>query len=260
MGEEWELLPAGGATGEAYIAQQGDQKIFIKRNSSPFLAVLSAEGIVPKLLWTKRLENGDVITAQRWVNSRELKSPEMKEDRVARLLSKIHRSKELLYMFKRMGNHSLLPTEFFKTLKDKALKCNLNNDLVHSSLNWLEKNVIEIDQMDHVVCHSDVNHNNWILSGDDSLYLIDWDGAIVADPALDLAPLLYLYVPRNEWDRWLSEYGLTLTQGLKNRMRWYMIAQCIDTLLWSKQKSESIDSEKWEVLLCNVLRDTELHS
>jgi len=56
LGEGWEVHPAGGATGEAYIAQyEGQNKLFLKRNSSPFLAVLSAEGIVPKLMWTKRM-------------------------------------------------------------------------------------------------------------------------------------------------------------------------------------------------------------
>ena len=73
FGQDWEIVPAGGATGAAYFAQHEEQRLFLKRNSSPFLAVLSAEGIVPKLVWTKRLENGDVITAQQWMSGRELK-------------------------------------------------------------------------------------------------------------------------------------------------------------------------------------------
>ena len=67
LGEEWKVIPAGGATGDAYIAHNEQHKLFLKRNSSPFLAVLSAEGIVPKLLWTRRLTNGDVISAQKWL-------------------------------------------------------------------------------------------------------------------------------------------------------------------------------------------------
>ena len=55
LGREWKISPAGGATGEAFIAVKDNQKLFLKRNSSPFLAVLSAEGIVPKLMWTRRL-------------------------------------------------------------------------------------------------------------------------------------------------------------------------------------------------------------
>lgn len=80
-----------------------EKKLFLKRNSSPFLAVLSAEGIVPKLVWTKRMENGDVITAQQWLDGRELKPHDMGSEQVANLLRKIHRSQDLLEMLKRLG-------------------------------------------------------------------------------------------------------------------------------------------------------------
>ena len=36
------LIPAGGASGEAYMAEQDGQKLFLKRNSNPFIAALSA--------------------------------------------------------------------------------------------------------------------------------------------------------------------------------------------------------------------------
>lgn len=84
-------------------------KAFLKRNSSPFLAVLSAEGIVPKLVWTRRMENGDVITAQHWLDGRELKPKDMNSSRVTELLSKIHHSNELLDMLKRLGKTYFFP-------------------------------------------------------------------------------------------------------------------------------------------------------
>ena len=83
-----ELIPAGGVTGDAYIAQNGQQKLFLKRNTSPFLAVLSAEGIVPKLLWTRRVTNGDVISAQKWLPGQKLRPEDMKLERVARIAEK----------------------------------------------------------------------------------------------------------------------------------------------------------------------------
>ena len=110
LGTEWEIVPAGGATGEAFFARFEEQKLFLKRNSSPFLAVLSAERIVPKLVWTKRFENGDVISAQQWMDGRELKPSEMNADRVAKLLKKIHRSKPLLGMLMRLGKSPLTTT------------------------------------------------------------------------------------------------------------------------------------------------------
>ena len=84
----WTLDSAGGASGEAYMAEQDGQKLFLKRNSNPFIAALSAEGIVPKLVWTKRIETGEVVTAQHWKNGRELTPFEMSQRRVAELLKK----------------------------------------------------------------------------------------------------------------------------------------------------------------------------
>ena len=70
------------------MAEQDGRKLFLKRNSSPFLTALSAEGIVPKLVWTKRIETGEVVTAQHWKNGRELVQDEMNSNRVAKLLKK----------------------------------------------------------------------------------------------------------------------------------------------------------------------------
>ncbi len=86
LGSEWEITPAGGATGEAYFAKFQDRKLFLKRNSSPFLAVLSAEGIVPKLVWTRRMENGDVIHSSalaRWSRIKTKRYEFESSDRIA---------------------------------------------------------------------------------------------------------------------------------------------------------------------------------
>ena len=55
------------------------------------------------------MENGDVITAQHWLDGRELKPKDMNSSRVTELLSKIHHSNELLDMLKRLGKTPLLP-------------------------------------------------------------------------------------------------------------------------------------------------------
>ena len=31
-----------------------------------------------------------------------------------------------------------------------------------------------------------MNHNNWLLSDRDELFLVDWEGAMIADPAIDI--------------------------------------------------------------------------
>ncbi|WP_017726526.1 phosphotransferase [Halalkalibacterium ligniniphilum] len=255
LGEGWQVKPAGGATGEAYIAEQGEQKLFLKRNSSPFLAVLSAEGIVPKLLWTKRLENGDVITAQRWIHGRELKAFEMKEGHVAQLLAKIHHSVELLDMFKRIGNEPLTPKIIIEDLQN-SLKRNLfeeEDTVVERAMQYLEAYCDQVSQEHYVVCHCDINHNNWIISKNGDLYLIDWDGATVADPALDIGLLLYSYIPESEWEKWLSNYGLEMNENLRLRMHWYVVSQTISVMLWHIEREQTEEVNTWRDYLHSLI-------
>lgn len=255
LGKGWEVFPAGGATGDAYIAQfEGQNKLFLKRNSSPFLAVLSAEGIVPKLIWTKRMENGDVITAQHWLNGRELKPIDMGSEAVAKLLSKIHHSKELLYMLQRIGKNQLKPDELLKEIKQKIVKQFSTDHIIMTSLEFLETEIKYINHENQVVCHCDVNHNNWLISDNtEELFLIDWDGAMIADPAIDLGALLYWYIPKDSWKSWLANYGIELTADLEKRMKWYIIYQTLLTVIWHKNRQEDSEFRQWLQFLKQIL-------
>lgn len=247
LDDEWEIFPAGGATGDAYFAQLNDKRLFLKRNSSPFLAVLSAEGIVPKLMWTRRLENGDVITAQHWINGRELKAQDMNGPDIAHLLRKIHHSNELLDMLKRLQKKPLHPEEI---LLDITKRLEKEKDLsklatITEGLHFLEMELQNIQYEQKVVCHCDVNHNNWLETGDKQLYLIDWDGAMIADPAIDIGLLLHWYIDKEDWDSWLELYGLELTDNLRLRMKWYVVSQTILSILWYNTKDLQKETQHW---------------
>lgn len=245
LGQGWEITPAGGATGEAFFAKHQEQKLFLKRNSSPFLAVLSVEGIVPKLVWTKRTENGDVITAQQWLNGRELTPDEMSQERVAKLLKKIHDSAPLLSMLLRLGKEPFEADMMLMELESELDSELLSLSTIQSSLGFLQENLGNIRHEEYVVCHSDINHNNWLLSDDNQLYLIDWDGPLIADPALDIGMLLYLYIDREKWDSWLMQYGLELNDDLLLRMKWYYIAQTLLSIQWHRSKERFEEMHHW---------------
>lgn len=252
LGQGWEIHPAGGATGEAFFAKYQEQKLFLKRNSSPFLAVLSAEGIVPKLVWTKRMENGDVITAQQWLNGRELKPEEMGQERVAKLLKKIHDSAPLVSMLERLGKASFKPEKMLAELEKSIDNELLQMPSVRSAITFLKAEIKNIQYGEFVVCHSDINHNNWMLSEDNELYLIDWDGPVIADPALDIGMLLYLYIPRENWPTWLNQYGVILTDHLLLRMKWYVVRQTLIDIQWHKDKQRYQEMNHWTRFLQEV--------
>lgn len=239
LSKEWEVTPAGGLTGDAYFATKGDYRLFLKRNSSPFLAVLSAEGIVPKLVWTKRMENGDVITAQEWLDGRELKPEEMRHPRVASLLRKIHQSSELLHMLMRLGKKPISPEDRLKDIKQRLNRLSIRE---HPEVKQAEENLTSLlpDNKDlrRVVCHCDLNHNNILLSKTGQLYLIDWENAMIADPITDYGTVLNSYIPNEEWEQWLRNYGEALSEQLIMHMYWYLLMDSLSFLTWHDERKE----------------------
>ena len=234
----WTLDSAGGASGEAYMAEQDGQKLFLKRNSNPFIAALSAEGIVPKLVWTKRIETGEVVTAQHWKNGRELNEDEMNQTRVAELLHKIHGSRPLLTMLKRMEMEPITPEIMLNKINASLSREVLTHHVVRRALTYLEDHIPNLDARFFTVVHGDVNHNNWLLSDRDELYLVDWEGAMIADPAIDIGMLLYNYVPQNKWSQWFKTYGVEESVNLNKRMKWYTVIQAIGLIQWYEYMAE----------------------
>lgn len=240
LDNEWLIRPAGGLTGDAFIAEKGEQRLFLKRNSAPFLAVLSAQGIVPKLIWTKRMENGDVVTAQKWLEGRKLRPDEMRSEQVANILRKIHQSPELLHMLVRLGKRLTTPMENYEEL---ALQFSNNpltskHKIIQQGLSYLEQLLPVIEGQEQVVCHGDLNHNNIIKTKENKLYLIDWDNAKITDPIIDFGMILKWYVPESEWNEWLEQYGMVKDDQLIARMHWYLLYNTLHYINWHDQRNE----------------------
>lgn len=240
LGNDWNITPAGGLTGDAYFAEKDQQRLFLKRNSSPFLAVLSAEGIVPKLVWTKRMENGDVITAQQWLEGRPLYRDEMQDGRVIELLRKIHSSNELLYMLKRLGKTPVTPSDLFQyILHQSSLESLMKEEpMIAQIVKVLQEDLPTIVPDLFTVCHGDLHHNNLIKTKNGQIYLIDWDNTMISDPAFDLATLLDPYIPPEVWDDWIQEYGLIHQEKLFKRMDFYLLLNSISYIAWHDERNE----------------------
>ena len=239
LGVGWKITPAGGLTGDAYVAEKDNRRLFLKRNSSPFLAVLYAEGIVPKLIWTKRLENGDVITAQEWLEGRALKSYEMQHQRVADILYKIHHSSELLHMLMRMGKKPVTSDDSFSYVKQLLTSLGLmKHQEIQEAMKHLAQLLPKTRNQNLVVCHCDINHNNLILTEDSDVFLVDWDNAMIADPVTDFGMLLKWYIPKENWNDWLYKYGITPDKNLFERMYWYLVQDALRFLCWHAEREE----------------------
>ncbi len=250
LGEQWNIRPAGGATGEAYVGELDHKRVFLKRNSSPFLAVLAVEGIAPKLLWTKRLENGDVITAQQYLEGAKLTPEDMKGEEIAIFLKKIHSSEELLRMLKKIRKEADSPEIILSKVRVQLSEQVFIQPLVQEALKFLEKAMPTVPDDAYVVCHSDLNHHNCLKDEHGKLFLVDWDGAVIADMAMDIGTLLYSYVPMEEWDGWLKTYGLQRSADLEHRLKWYAVVHALAYMELNKDREEMF---QWTNLLRGIL-------
>lgn len=218
----WQLYPIGGDTGKAYMGTKDEEKVFLKRNSSPFLAALSLEQITPRLIWTKRVENGDVLTAQEWCNGRTLSDSEMGSRQVADILSRVHQSQTLRRMLERVGGKTVYASHLLEDLY-----FNLSPDLQsHPTIALVFNHLVDsLDQIENLrqirASHGDVSCDNLLLSDQGKLYLVDWDSAILADPANDLGQLFARYIDIDDWQAWYEDQLLPVSSVMKKKIKWY---------------------------------------
>lgn len=221
LDQGWTMSPVKGATGKTYIGMKEDNRIFIKRNTTPMLAALSREGITPKLIWTKRTGNGDVLTAQEWLDGMVLSPEEIGcRNDVIDVLYHLHHSDSLKSMLQRIGGKTitaeLFLSDFEKDLPDLFEK----NLFLNSIHDFLKNNLPVFHEEDKCVCHGDVNHRNWLVCRN-YLYLVDWDSIMFADAAIDIGTILGHYVPLTRWTNWLMAYGMHPSDENLERVHWY---------------------------------------
>lgn len=226
--EQWELRPILGATGQAFMGTKQDEKIFFKRNSSPLIATLAADGITPKLKWTQRTYSGDILTAQEWAEGKTLSKKNMADDRVIKMIRHIHQSKNLLMTLRRIDNRVCKPLDFidiyFKDLPPSLKSHTFFNEVIQFLENQIDDDFYLVD---YVVCHGDLNHHNFLLSNDNQLYLVDWENVRIADPISDITWLLCQYFDPSQWMSWFNAYEIEVDKKVFKRVQWYSLMNCL---------------------------------
>lgn len=251
----WQLHPLEGATGKAYMGTKDEQKLFLKKNTSPFLAALSLEGISPRLVWTKRMGNGDVLTAQEWCNGRTLERTEMSSPRVAKKLSQVHRSQTLKKMLHRVEGRKLTSTDLLNQFLIGLVDDLRSHPTIVQALKRLQilKKQLPLDS-EVSVCHGDASHKNWLLSDTDDLYIVDWDSVILADPAYDLGQYLSRYGSHLDIDQWLSHYSGIVSTRFKEKVLWYQVMATLNDIKEYYYKQRLIDLNESLTALDVLLR------
>lgn len=259
MDSGWRLLPIGGDTGSAYMGIRAEEKVFLKRNSSPFLAALSVEGITPRLIWTKRIGNGDILTAQEWLNGRALTHEEMTSPTVISILRHIHRSENLLSMLRKVKGEVYDPETFLDEYRNDLGETLKTNSVLKNVRAYLEKNMHYVKGAKYSVCHGDLNRKNFLLADTGRLYLVDWEMVKIADPLSDISLLLSQYLEPYQWDDWLDLYGIQKTQDVYMRLEWYSFMNSLLIAKRSHTQGNNREMNK-QILFMKKLYETRIHS
>ncbi|RSU09760.1 aminoglycoside phosphotransferase [Vagococcus acidifermentans] len=251
--KNWRLQPIKGDTGKAYKGTKESDRAFIKRNSTPFLAALSREGLTPKLLWTKRTGNGDVLTAQEWLDGRQLTPNELRtSEAAARILHHLHHSDSLRTMLRKMGGEEKSAFDFLTDYSQQLPADIKGNHYLTRVFRFLEDHLPSFHPIYYSACHGDAIHQNWLMSEEGRLYLVDWDYSVLADPALDLGTILGQYVPMAQWESWLELYGLKPNTDIMDRVYWYSGMNLLMQIKRSHRKYELGDMNRYIALLKKI--------
>lgn len=231
LDQEWRLYPIKGDTGKTYIGMRDEDKVFIKRNTTPMLAALSREGITPKLVWTKRTGNGDILTAQEWLEGRSLAPTEIgQRNDVIDVLYHLHHSSSLKTMLTRIGGQVMTPEKMLRHYELGLPETLRTNQFLQIVYQFLKKKIPSTNKKNFVVVHGDVNHCNWLVCRN-YLYLVDWDSIMFSDSSVDIATILGNYVPLSSWNQWLVSYGIRPTDRVLEKIHWYAAINLLQEII-----------------------------
>ena len=168
MKADWDMTPVKGGSGNAFFGKSDEERVFIKKNGSPFLPSIYLE-----------------------------------DRQINHILAHLHDSKKLVESYKKLGSQIVLPEQLLEDCvrNTEALQ---TNHFLSGIIEEMRKEIPEIKNEEVVVVHGDVNHKNWLVDDNSGkIYLVDWDTVFLSDSMVDMAHVLSHYIKPTNWSLWL---------------------------------------------------------
>lgn len=220
--QELTLTPLRGKSGKAYIGQYPNgERIFVKLNTTPILPALAKEQIAPQLLWARRTANGDMMSAQEWLDGRILTREDMTSKQVMQILVRLHKSRPLVNQLLQLDYKIENPYDLLVSWEKNAALQIRENTYLQSVVKDLRRSLPEFNSDIATIVHGDIKNSNWIITTSGLIYLVDWDFARLTDRMYDVAYLLSHYIPRNRWHEWLKGYGYKDNEKVRRKINWF---------------------------------------
>jgi len=237
------ILPRYGTGNETYFARDNGQSYFIKLGAETVrYQVMSNLGLSPPVIATGYLEEGISVLVQQQING---KKPSRKDfhrhlRQFAQSIRKVHHSEELKRflperassLYKDVGLEVL--GEIERRWRKYESKVPISAEYVNEKIDYLKNRLRQFDGRGLVASHNDICNGNWLVSSDESIYLLDYESMSLDDPALDVGAILWWYYPPEKRKEFIEIAGYTNDENFGERMRIRMAVHNLSIIISRK--------------------------
>jgi aminoglycoside phosphotransferase (APT) family kinase protein len=234
--QHWRITtPTAGVQKEAYIAQSGSQKLFVKFDVEPCpLHRLSALGVAPALLYSGTHAGRSYVIQQFADGTHPDRSWFGKHvELLARTIKRYQDDPQLTVML--TDTVHLSPVEHvrhevagLKATLAAASSVIFKTDQTRSLFRLFASQTTRLHPSPLVPTHADPSPVNMLVIGS-SLLMIDWDDVSLSDPLRDAGVMLWWYLSRSAWQSFFDAYGAPLDQ---DRVFWWSAKRSLQLALW----------------------------
>lgn len=225
----WNIqLPPYGTGQETYIAQNAQQSCFIKLGTQIMRYQIMADlGFSPPVITTGFLEDGTAILVQKYIAGRVPSRRDFHTylHKFARILRDTHTNDRLKQILpqKATSSHREAGLEIIKQVEERWKKFKpqvpSSSNYVDEKIAYLKEEVSKFTSGGFVASHNDICNANWLISNEEKIYLLDYEGMSLDDPALDTGAILWWYYPPEMREEFLEITGHGEDENFRKRMR-----------------------------------------
>ncbi len=254
LSNHWEFALPNGSGNETYFAYSNEHAYFVKLGVQiTRYQAMASLSLTPQVLTSGNLEDGTSILIQPYIRGRK---PSRKDyrihlEQIAAMINKTHHSTEIKRILPEVASdlYSVVGLESLTRIQQrwKHYKAQVPEvaDFVDESLAHLAQQVQCFLGTGLVASHNGICNDNWLVSSDGKLYLIDLESMALDDPACDIGATLWWYYPPELRQQFLEIVGYANDERFQDRMRARMAMHCLSILLPREKSFDGFDSDSF---------------
>ncbi len=257
--KQWKISnPPDGMSSQVYIADGGQEKVFIKLSPHHSAAVkrLAELGLTPSVLFSGTYDNQPYII-QEFIDG---KYPDRKWfannlDTLAMFIHKYHSDdqlKQLLTSDELQTYEGHIKNEL--TVLEQSISESgsdvFDTKEVRDAIHLLKEKCKKLKVVPLVPTHADPNSKNFLLTSK-GIMMVDWDDIILSDPMKDIGVMLWWYVPKEKWKIFFEHYGQEIDE---DKIYWWTARASIQIATWFAKRG---DRENAQFFINDFLRAIE---